>query len=147
MTPSFQFKVVRIGEPVPPVKIDTPDLARDYWRDVIAKQEWHDENKEHLCILTLNTRYTITGYALISIGSLNESLCHPREVLRPAVIAGAYAILLMHNHPSGDPSPSEADHRMTRRVQEACKLLQITLLDHVIVAADKRFSLREAGVV
>jgi DNA repair protein RadC len=69
----------------------------------------------------------------VSIGSLNESIANPRDIFRPAIITNAYALILMHNHPSGDPSPSEADTRLTRRVSEAATLLQISVLDHVIV--------------
>lgn len=149
---AFQFKVARIGEPEPSPKLDQPELARDYWRDVIAYKEWFDPNKEHAVVLTLNTRYRITGFNLVSTGTINEGLVHPREVFRPVIVAGAYAFILMHNHPSGDPSPSSADHSLTRRIVESAELLQIKLLDHIIVG-DKLnggpdyFSFKEAGVI
>ena len=88
----------------------------------------------------------------ISHGSLNESVAHPREIFRPAITYAAYALILVHNHPSGDPAPSDADLRLTRRLNEAAELLQIRFLDHVIIgSADNGrrpyFSFREAGVI
>jgi DNA repair protein RadC len=82
-----------------------------------------------------------------NVGTLNESLVHPREVFRAAVAMKAYAVVLLHSHPSGDPNPSEADNRITRRLVEASKVLQITLLDHLVVGDEKWFSFKEAGVV
>jgi DNA repair protein RadC len=150
---SFMVKVLRVGEPEISPKVDMPDIARDYWENVITRQTWFDQCKEHLVVLLLNTRYRVTAYSLVSIGSLNESIAHPRDVFRPAVAAGAYAMVVLHNHPSGDPSPSQTDHSLTRRLAEAAELLQIKLLDHVIVGqrgADSKegyFSFKEAGVL
>jgi DNA repair protein RadC len=82
---------------------------------------------------------------LISQGSLNAAVVHPREVLRPAILASAQAVVLVHNHPSGDPEPSEDDVRLTLRMEEACGLLGIELLDHIVLGADRFRSLREGG--
>jgi DNA repair protein RadC len=151
---AFHFKVVRVGEPEPSPKLDQPALAFAYWNSVIAGQEWFDENKEHLVVLLLSTRYNVTGYSLVSIGTCNESIAHPRECFRVAIASGAYAVILMHNHPSGDPSPSVADHALTRRLAEASQLLQINLLDHIIAGTAvpsgehlSYFSFKEAGVL
>ncbi len=86
------------------------------------------------------------------IGSLNEAVAHPREIFRAAVVASAYGIILMHNHPSGDPAPSEADKRLTRRIKEAGELLRICLTDHVIAGTTEggrqpHFSFRENGMI
>jgi len=83
---------------------------------------------------------------------VNESIAHPRDVFRPAMLASAYAVIVVHNHPSGDPSPSQSDHSLTRRLAEAAELLQIKLLDHVIIGAPAEgrppyFSFKEAGVL
>jgi DNA repair protein RadC len=85
-------------------------------------------------------------------GTLNESLGHPREVFRAAIFHSAYAVVVVHNHPSGDPSPSELDSRFTRRLFECSRILQIQMLDHVIVGASAPgrsgyFSFKEAGVI
>jgi DNA repair protein RadC len=107
---------------------------------------------ESLRVLLLDTRHGLLEEIEISRGSLNESIAHPREIFRPAIAKVAYAIAVVHNHPSGDPSPSEADRRLTRRLSEAGTLLQIPLVDHVIVGAKigsnpPYFSFREAGLI
>lgn len=107
---------------------------------------------ESLRVLLLDTRHCLLEEREISRGSLNESIAHPREIFRPAIAKGAYAIAVAHNHPSGDPQPSEADRRLTRRLAEAGTLLQIPLVDHVIIGSKRGenapyFSFREAGLI
>ncbi|RYD84277.1 MAG: JAB domain-containing protein, partial [Verrucomicrobiaceae bacterium] len=97
-------------------------------------------------VLALNTKYHIKGVNLVSIGSLNESVAHPREIFRPLIALAAYAFVLVHNHPSGDTTPSEADRRLTARIHEGAKLLQIQMLDHIIIG-ESHFSFREAGLL
>ena len=109
-------------------------------------------HKESLRIVLLDTRYNLIRVEEVSLGSLNESIAHPRDVFRPAIIHSAYAVIVAHNHPSGDPSPSQADHSLTRRLREAAELLQIKLLDHVIIGAPNEgrlpfFSFKEMGVL
>ena len=128
-------------------KMDTPALINDLLGD-----ELRALHRESLRVVLLDTKLRLLRTEEISLGSLNESTAHPREVLRPAIIHAAYAFVLVHNHPSGDPSPSDADRRTTIRLAEAARLLQITFLDHVIIGAghDGRqpwFSFREAGVL
>ncbi len=96
--------------------------------------------------MTLNTKNNITGINVVSIGSLNSSLVHPREVFKAAILGNAAAIILAHNHPSGDPSPSPEDLEITRRLVEAGKILGIEVLDHVIIG-DRWESLKERGSV
>lgn len=86
-------------------------------------------------MLLLNARHEIQGREVISIGSLNASIVHPREVFLPAVKASAASIVLVHNHPSGDAEPSEEDLTITRRLVDCGELLGIGVLDHVIIAA------------
>jgi DNA repair protein RadC len=99
----------------------------------------------------LNTRRHIKGHQLVSIGILDTILVHPREVFRIAVIAGAAAVVIMHNHPSGDPTPSEADVKATRDLIRAGQLMKIDVVDHVILGratperAKDWMSLRELG--
>ena len=107
---------------------------------------------ESLRVLLLDTRHGLLEHREVSRGSLNESIAHPREIFRPAIAKGAYAIAVVHNHPSGDPQPSEADRRLTRRLTEAGALLQIPMVDHVIIGAMRGdrspyFSFREAGLL
>jgi len=126
-------------------KLDSPELVHD-----LVAAEMRALHKESLRVILLDTRYHLLRIEEVSVGSVNESIAHPREIFRPAVIAAAYAVIVVHNHPSGDPSPSQADHGLTRRLVEAAELLQIKLLDHIIIGApgDGRlpyFSFKEAG--
>jgi DNA repair protein RadC len=92
------------------------------------------EAREHFLVILLNARHEATAIETVSIGSLNASIVHPREVFKPAVLASAASVVLVHNHPSGDPEPSEEDLTITKRLVEAGELLGISVLDHVIVA-------------
>ena len=109
-------------------------------------------DRESLRTVLLDTRYRLIAVHEVSKGTLNESLAHPREIFKPAITFSAYAIVVVHNHPSGDPRPSEADIRLTRKFAEAAQLLQISLLDHVIIGAGQAgqpgyFSFKEAGII
>lgn len=143
---SSHIRVVRVGEPLPKVKLDTPEVVSSYYRQHIASGEEYDPDKEHLYVFGLDTKYQIKGVNLVSVGSLNESVAHPREIFRPLIALAAYAFILVHNHPSGDSTPSEADRRLTVRLNDAAKLLQIQMLDHVVMG-DPYFSFREAGLL
>src|SRR4051812_18391810 len=128
-------------------KLDSPEAITE-----LVAPELRQLRKESLRVVLLNTRYHLIRVEEISLGSLNESIAHPRDVFRPAIMASAYAVVVVHNHPSGDPSPSQTDHSLTRRLAEAAELLQIKLLDHIIIGApsDKGpgyFSFKEAGVL
>lgn len=140
---SYAIKVVRVSGPSPSEKLKTPENAAAYWRSTIARKRWFDENKEHLVVLLLSTRYNVLGFSLVAIGSMNECVAHPREIFRAAVAGGAYAIIVVHNHPSGDPSPSSHDLSLTRRLKESAEILQIRLLDHVIIGKSDYFSFEE----
>ena len=144
---AYEIRVQRLNETPDAPKLETPEAAFKYWEEVITKMPWYIPDREVCVAITLNTRYRVTGHSLISIGSLNESILHSRETFRSACVLNAYAVIVMHGHPSGDPSPSEADHRVTRRLVEASQILQISLLDHVIVGANRWFSFKEAGVI
>ena len=147
MSASYEIRVQRLNETPDAPKLESPDLAFKYWQEVITKMPWYIPDREVCVAITLNTRHRVTGHSLISIGSLNESILHCRDTFRSACVLNAYAIVVMHNHPSGEVSPSDADHRVTRRLAEAAQILQINLLDHVIVGDNARFSFKEAGIL
>ncbi len=114
--------------------------------------EFQAQDRESLKVLLLDTKLRLLRMEDVALGSLNECVAHPREIFRPAIVHSAYAVILVHNHPSGDPAPSQADHRLTRQLGEAAKLLQITLLDHIIIGLpdggrSPYFSFREAGAL
>lgn len=104
-----------------------------------------DAEQEHFCVLLLDGRHRVVGGEVVSVGTLTASLVHPREVFRPALQVGAAALILVHNHPSGDPAPSPEDRSVTRRLVEVGELLGIPVLDHVIVAERGFHSLRDEG--
>jgi DNA repair protein RadC len=93
-----------------------------------------DLSQEEFHALLLNTQHTVIREVLVTRGILDASLIHPREVFRPAVLAGAAAVILVHNHPSGDPTPSAEDRAVTRQLVEAGRVVGIPVLDHVVVA-------------
>ena len=108
---------------------------------------------ESVRVICLNTKHMVLAVAEVSRGTLNESLFHPREAFRPALARQAHAVILAHNHPSGNPQPSDADLHVTRRMKEAGELLQIALLDHVILGAPRAgveknyFSFKNEGLL
>jgi len=109
-------------------------------------------DRESLRVVLLDTRFRLIAISEVSRGTLNESLAHPREIFKPAISHSAYAFILVHNHPSGDPAPSEVDLRLTRRVAECARMLQIQFLDHLVVGSPGRdrpgyFSFKEAGIL
>lgn len=146
--PAKEFKVVALREcPLPDslATCETPDNAADYWRLHVATNPYFNPECECFVVLILNTRRRIKGHQLLSIGTMDTILVHPREVFRGAIIAAAAAIVLMHNHPSGDPTPSEGDVKVTRDLIRAGQLMKIEVLDHVIMGQPNRASLRELG--
>lgn len=106
-----------------------------------------EANKEHFLILCLNARRQLIHLETVSIGTLSASLVHPRECFSPAIVHAAAAVVCVHNHPSGDPTPSSEDRDVTRRLQRAGELLGIPLADHVVVSASGFFSFREHGIL
>jgi DNA repair protein RadC len=106
-----------------------PDDVLEHVRDLVR------ERREHFVVLLLNARHEVERRETISIGSLNASIVHPREVFLPAILHSAASVVLVHNHPSGDPEPSEEDLSITRRLVEVGELVGIGVLDHVIVGS------------
>ncbi len=114
-----------------------PETVFDLTRDI------RGANREHFVGFYLNSRNQVLRREIISIGSLNASIVHPREVYQPAIAVSAASLILAHNHPSGDPTPSEEDLAITRRLVEAGRILGIDILDHVVVAKDAYASFKE----
>src|SRR5690606_19298468 len=96
--------------------------------------------KEHFIILILDTKNNIIKEELVSIGSLNMTVVHPREVFKQAIKESANAIILVHNHPSGDPNPSKEDKKLTKILTESGELLNIQILDHIIIGKNAYYS-------
>lgn len=120
--------------------IRSPEDGADY-----VMEEMRSLAQEHFVVLFLNTKNQIIHRQTIFIGSLNASIVHPREIYREAVKRSAASIICAHNHPSGDPTPSQEDIHVTRRLVESGKMIGIELLDHLIIGDRKFISLKEKG--
>lgn len=103
--------------------------------------------KEIFITLLLDAKLKLVKEIKVSEGTLNQSLIHPREVFKEAVKESAYAVILIHNHPSGDPTPSEQDIDITKKLKKASEILEIPILDHVIIGRGRYFSMKESGIV
>ena len=104
-----------------------------------------DLDREEFRILLLDTKHRVLSVHTVGIGSLNVTIVHPREVYKAAVLANAAAIIAVHNHPSGDPTPSPEDYALTERLKEAGEILGIRLLDHVVIGHNRFYSLVDHG--
>lgn len=128
--------------------LNTPEAVYQF-----ASPGLRDLSHEVVRVLLVNTRLRFIRQEQISHGSINEAMAYPRDVLRPVLVHAAYGFVLVHNHPSGDPTPSEADRQMTRRVREAAELMGVQFLDHLIIGAPSTsraepfFSFRQAGLI
>jgi len=117
---------------------------KDVWDEL---KDLHNHKKEHFVIFYLDARNQEIKREIISVGSLNANLVHPREVFEPAVRNLAAQIILAHNHPLGDPEPSEDDLEITKRLVESGKILGIEIIDHIIIAKTDFISLKEKGLI
>ncbi|PWE73869.1 DNA repair protein RadC [Bacillus cereus] len=123
-------------------RIKSPEDA-----SILLKQFLGEVDREYFIVLCLDTKNQPTAINVCHIGSLNASIVHPREVLKPAIISNAASIIVAHNHPSNDPTPSREDIEVTKRLAEAGKIIGVELLDHVIVCSDSFVSLKEKGYI
>lgn len=144
---AFELGARLARERIAATPLDSPERIHEAFAPQLAHL-----GQEKLVVAMVNSRLEHLGTAEISSGTLTETAAHPREVLRPVLLQQAYGFVLIHNHPSGDPSPSRADTDFTKRLAEAADLLQLRLIDHIIIGrpSDRRdpyFSFREAGVI
>jgi DNA repair protein RadC len=125
-----------------PIELNSPEKVVKAIRASIE-----DKAKEHFKLVLLNVRNVILDISTISVGTVNASLVHPREVFKKAIAHGASSVVLAHNHPSGNPEPSEDDVKLTQRLAEAGRLLGIEVLDHIIVTTKQFVSFKERGLM
>jgi len=111
----------------------------------LVKEEMAYLDREHFRVISLNTKNQVLAIDTVSVGSLNASLVHPREVFKLPIKRSAASLILLHNHPSGDPKPSREDNEITRRLCQAGILLGIEIVDHLIIGQNTYFSMRENG--
>ena len=112
-----------------------------------ALAEYSTKNQEHFMMITLDGASKVIEKRVIFIGTLNQSLVHPREVFRPAILDNAAGIIISHNHPSGTLEASRADIQITQRLKEVAKLVGIELLDHVIISSQGYYSFSDEGLL
>ena len=127
-------------------QLSNAQAVSDHMQKILQKMDSLERNKEHFFLISLTARNKVKFVELISIGTMNASLVHPREVFRRSIIHGAASVIICHNHPSGDPEPSEEDITITRRLIDAGKIIGIEVLDHIILGS-KSVSLKEKGII
>ncbi|EGC92674.1 putative DNA repair protein RadC [Turicibacter sp. HGF1] len=121
-------------------KITSPNDAYE-----LMKDKFESVDREQFIIACLNTKNEPTNISVVSVGTLNKTIVHPREVFKTAILSNACSIVAFHNHPSGDTKPSQQDIQLTNRLYEAGELLGIKLLDHLIIGDGTFTSLKEKG--
>ncbi|MHC5099085.1 RadC family protein, partial [Peptoniphilus genitalis] len=124
------------------IRVTSPSIAANYVLSEMSVLE-----QEHFRIMTLNTKKEINFIREISKGTINMTIVHSREVFRAAISDNAHSIILLHNHPTGDPSPSKEDIKLTKNLLEASKIIGIDILDHIIIGDNKYFSFLEEGLL
>ena len=134
-------KRIRAGKICETTVNNSADVAKYY----MAKLG--DKKKEYFIAVFLDSKNKIISDKVISIGTLNASLVHPREVFKEAMKASANAIILVHNHPSGDPEPSEEDIMITKKLQDVGETVGITILDHIVIAKNKYHSFNDSRII
>lgn len=123
-------------------KIDSPKDGAE-----LGKRFLQDLDREQLIVCCLDTKNQPTAINVVSVGSLNTSIVHPREVFKLAILSNSASIILFHNHPSGDPEPSKEDISISERIKESGIILGIKLIDHIIIGNNSYCSLKEKGIV
>jgi len=132
------------------LKVDTSNTRPTIQtpKDVIAQVSYLTHHKkENFVVLYLNSRNELLNKETISIGTLNANLVHPREVFEPAIVGFSSSVVFVHNHPSGDPEPSEDDLKITKQLTDAGKILGIEVVDHIIISQDKFTSFKEKKLI
>lgn len=122
-------------------KVHKPEDAAHLFREFIG-----DCDRESFCILTVNTKNQPLALQQVSLGTLNSSILHPREVFKFSILSNAASVIACHNHPSGDPAPSKEDIFVSKRLQQSGELLGIELMDHIILGQDSYVSMKERGL-
>jgi len=127
----YEAKIIYtcIRDDLAPPLCDSPEKVVEFMDEAFSE----DPTVEWFFVISLNRKNRALGRTAITKGTATASLVHPREIFRPLILSGASAFICVHNHPSGDPSPSQADIRATRQLREASKAMQIEFLDHVII--------------
>lgn len=146
-----EVKIVTLRETPPGEVLDEPEKVVAYYRRHVMPLPEYRPEQEQLHVIMLNTRRRCIGHTLVALGTLSDVTVHAREIFRAAIVAAAHAVVLVHNHPSGDPTPSTEDVRVTRKIQQAGAVLAIEVCDHLVISSAHRTgrkawrSMRELG--
>lgn len=149
----YKIQKIRVCEAPASIACDTPDRVAELWRTGPAKADWFDEDKECIVVFGMDTKLKCKGFYLIALGSVNECTARICEILKPVIVENCTSFCAAHNHPSGDPLPSQADIDLTRRLNEAARIMGIRLQDHIIMGKPRHsgdrgfFSFREGGLI
>jgi DNA repair protein RadC len=136
-----RVKIVRIGKtfhydlPVLTQPMTSSKVGLVFWKQVICQEEDHENEKENLCVVMLDTCMRPTAWHRVAVGSLDACTAHPREIFRAAIVMSAFGIVMIHNHPSGNVDPSDSDLRLTTIIKKAGRLLRMPLFEHFIIGS------------
>ena len=140
---AFELGRRTVHEPFPDkIPLRSPERIYQFLKD-----RYDRKTQEHLVALYLNTKGELLKQEVLFVGSLNVSVVHPREVFKHAVLNSAASVVIAHNHPSGDPTPSAHDVEVTKLIRDNGTMMDIPLLDHVVIGRDRYFSFKEKGVI
>ena len=131
----------------PTAKVHTAEEVAEIFRSILRSENEVDQQKEHFWTVGLNTKNRILYLELVSLGCLTESIVHPREVFRSAILKGVANLIFCHNHPSGEPGPSEGDITVTGILKKGGDLLGIKVLDHIIIGENTLYSFKTEGLI
>jgi len=138
----MQFtKIYMVKEGKGPKVRESHDLVR------VLKEYYRNHDREEFLVVCLDSKHHISAINSVSVGSLNLNIVHPREVFKSAILANSAAIIIAHNHPSGDPTPSPEDREITQRLKTAGGYLGIAILDHIVVGDDTHVSFADQGTL
>lgn len=121
--------------------------SKDVYKSAIVRDELIESDREKFLCFHLDGKNRVLNYEVVSVGSLNSSIVHPREVFKAAIKSNAASVIFLHNHPTGDPNPSSDDLAITKRLVESSKILGIKIIDHIIVGDDSYFSFSEENLL
>jgi len=127
-------------------ELRNPQKVYEHLQRILGRHDKIERDKEHFFVVMLDTRSRVKFVDLVGIGTINASVVHPREVFRRAIERGANSIILAHNHPSGDPEPSQEDLQITKKIVDAGKIIGIEVVDHIIIGS-KGLSFKEKGLI
>lgn len=143
MIPKYRLMMVRDGSVrIRKAKLTAPEVAFD-----LLKSYLKDLDREHFVVVALDVRMAPLGINTVSIGAVDATVVHPREVYKFAILSNATSILLGHNHPSGDPTPSKDDIELTKRLVSTGKVLGIDVTDHLVIGNGDYYSMKRQGLI